>query len=48
MCGVPSFQVNGGDVIWGQDRLNIVQDVLCGWDEGNRLRAEPGATGSKL
>jgi len=31
VCGVPSFQVNGGDIIWGQDRLDIVADLLCGW-----------------
>lgn len=32
-CGVPSFQVNGaGPLIWGQDRLATVQDMLCGWD----------------
>ena len=31
VCGVPSYQVNGGAVIWGQDRLNIVADLLCGW-----------------
>ncbi|RUS15799.1 hypothetical protein BC938DRAFT_476838, partial [Jimgerdemannia flammicorona] len=22
-CGVPTFQVDGGDVVWGQDRLNV-------------------------
>lgn len=31
LCGVPSFQVNGGPVIWGQDKLNIVTDMMCGW-----------------
>jgi len=31
-CGVPSFQVNGGDLIWGQDHLDVVQDLLCGWN----------------
>ena len=31
VCGVPSFQVDGGDVIWGQDRLNVVLDLLDGW-----------------
>ena len=31
VCGVPSYQVDGGAVIWGQDRLNIVADLLCGW-----------------
>ncbi len=31
VCGVPSFQVDGGAVIWGQDRYNVVEDLLCGW-----------------
>ena len=31
-CGVPSFQVDGSPVIWGQDRLNVVQDLICGWE----------------
>ncbi|XP_028403916.1 uncharacterized protein LOC114526489 isoform X2 [Dendronephthya gigantea] len=33
VCGVPSYQVDGGAVIWGQDRLNIVADLLCGWKD---------------
>ena len=31
--GVPSYQVNDGAVIWGQDRLNIVADLICGWQD---------------
>eukprot|EP00118_Oscarella_pearsei_P012456 m.92105 g.92105 ORF g.92105 m.92105 type:complete len:433 (+) comp36712_c0_seq26:1978-3276(+) len=32
VIGVPSFQVNRSpNVIWGQDRLNVVADLLCGW-----------------
>jgi len=39
ICGAPSFQVfasgleeeNEGTIIWGQDRLDVVQDLLCGW-----------------
>jgi len=28
-CGVPSFEVNdGGEIIWGQDRMNVVSDML--------------------
>lgn len=30
-CGVPSFQVDNLPIIWGQDRLNILEDILCGW-----------------
>ena len=33
LCGVPSYQVNDGSVLWGQDRLNIVADLLCGWKD---------------
>lgn len=29
--GVPSFRANGQEVIFGQDRLNVVSDQLCGW-----------------
>jgi len=31
VCGVPSYQVDDGEVIWGQDRLDVVADILCGW-----------------
>ena len=30
LCGVPSYQVNDGTVVWGQDRQNIVADLLMG------------------
>ncbi|RUS16735.1 hypothetical protein BC937DRAFT_90860 [Endogone sp. FLAS-F59071] len=30
-CGVPSFQVNGGDMLWGQDHLNVRYPGLAGW-----------------
>ena len=33
LCGVPTFQVNGSRPIWGQDRLHVVADMLCGWKE---------------
>lgn len=33
VCGVPSYQVNDGAVLWGQDRLNVVADLLCGWKD---------------
>jgi 2-hydroxychromene-2-carboxylate isomerase len=32
VCGVPSYQVDEGTVVWGQDRLDVVADILCGWD----------------
>ena len=33
LCGVPSFQVDDGHVLWGQDRLNVMEDMLCGWQD---------------
>jgi 2-hydroxychromene-2-carboxylate isomerase len=30
--GVPSFQVNGQEAVFGQDRLDLVSDLLCGWN----------------
>ncbi|XP_073256648.1 2-hydroxychromene-2-carboxylate isomerase-like isoform X2 [Porites lutea] len=44
LCGVPSYQVNDGSVIWGQDRLNIVADLLCGWED----HLKPIGSNSKL
>lgn len=32
LCGVPSFTVNNSEVVWGQDKLNVVADMLCGWE----------------
>ena len=29
--GVPSFQINGGNIIFGQDRFSTIQDFICGW-----------------
>lgn len=40
ICGAPSFQVNGGPVIFGQDRLGLVADLLCGWVPPDVLSAE--------
>lgn len=40
VCGVPSFQVNGGEVVWGQDKLNVVADMLCGWKPSYQYTAK--------
>ena len=34
-CGVPSFMVDDGPLIWGQDRLNVIQDMMCGWTQSD-------------
>ncbi|RKO87640.1 thioredoxin-like protein [Blyttiomyces helicus] len=33
LCGVPAFQVDGGAPVWGQDRLDVVLDLLHGWED---------------
>jgi len=30
-CGVPTFIVNDQYIVWGQDRLDVVADLLAGW-----------------
>ncbi|CAG8495879.1 3223_t:CDS:2 [Paraglomus occultum] len=37
VCGVPAFQVDQGELVWGNDRIDVVQDLLSGWnpDEGD-------------
>jgi 2-hydroxychromene-2-carboxylate isomerase len=30
MCGVPTFEVDG-HIVFGQDRMGVVEDLLCGW-----------------
>ena len=31
VCGVPSFHVDGTHLVWGQDRLPVVEALLEGW-----------------
>ena len=61
ICGVPSYRVFrrktgddwkfDGDIVWGQDELAVVEDLIAGWD-GQEVadvgrEAEPGLV-SKL
>lgn len=32
ISGLPSFQVDDNPIVFGQDRLNVVEDMLLGWD----------------
>jgi len=48
VCGVPSFQIDGGDVIWGQDRMDVVSDLLCGWKCPPLQVVSTGTSKSKL
>lgn len=56
LCGVPSYRVlrqDGegewvlqGGVVWGQDELNVVEDLIAGWDaEKSVAIAEPRKAG---
>ena len=31
VCGFPTFEI-GQDLVWGQDRLDVVSDLLFGWN----------------
>ena len=31
VCGVPSFLVDHTHLVWGQDRLHLVDHLLAGW-----------------
>lgn len=31
VCGVPSFLVDGTHLVWGQDRLHLLDHLLAGW-----------------
>lgn len=37
VCGVPSFLVDGTTLVWGQDRLAVLEEVLGGWAPGNEV-----------
>jgi 2-hydroxychromene-2-carboxylate isomerase len=52
LCGVPSYRIfqesfdgswlSVGGIVWGQDEINIVEDLIAGWDdERSPLKAEP-------
>lgn len=52
ICGVPSYRVlrydsNGqetlaGGIVWGQDEINVVEDLIAGWDPASSNEyAEP-------
>lgn len=52
ICGVPTYRIlritgNGywepyGGLIWGQDEINVVEDLIAGWDAVQSLEvAEP-------
>ena len=49
-CGVPTYRVlhqdDKGGLVWGQDELNVVEDLIYGWDPEHSVAvAEPRKTG---
>ena len=51
ICGVPSYRVfrrkvGGGewklvsDIVWGQDEIVVVEDLISGWDGEERVKEE--------
>ena len=53
LCGVPSYRVfrkkvgqqdwrQVGDIVWGQDELAVVEDLIAGWDENGAVPGEIG------
>ncbi|KAH8726424.1 DSBA-like thioredoxin domain-containing protein [Phaeosphaeriaceae sp. PMI808] len=54
ICGVPTYRVlrqsnDGawnlvGGIVWGQDELNVVEDLIAGWDPESSAIAEPRKT----
>ena len=37
---MPTFQVNEGVPIWGQDKMNVVADMICGWQDPGYAQAK--------
>ena len=58
LCGVPSYRVfrkgvkeeawkQVGDVVWGQDELAVVEDLIAGWDDKSGAAVEGMRDGKK-
>jgi 2-hydroxychromene-2-carboxylate isomerase len=53
LCGVPSYRVFrrqtgeggwklAGDIVWGQDELAVVEDLIAGWDGRRSVKEVEG------
>ena len=47
LCGVPTYRVlrDGelvGGLVWGQDEIAVVEDLIAGWDMSSDTLAEVG------
>ena len=58
LCGVPTYRVfrkgvqeeawkQVGDVVWGQDELPVVEDLIAGWDDKSGAAVEGMGDGKK-
>jgi 2-hydroxychromene-2-carboxylate isomerase len=57
LCGVPTYRVlrqsNDGDwkavggLVWGQDEINVVEDLIAGWDPESSGEVAEVAKGKK-
>ncbi|CAG8590232.1 9794_t:CDS:2, partial [Ambispora gerdemannii] len=43
LFGAPIFQVDDGQLVWGQDRINVVEDLLAGWEDVDQSDNEVSA-----
>ncbi|KAJ3327229.1 hypothetical protein HDU93_002073, partial [Gonapodya sp. JEL0774] len=32
VCGFPTYQIDNRELIWGQDKIDVVSDILLGWN----------------
>lgn len=60
LCGVPTYRVfrrkagseaewqQTGDLVWGQDELAVVEDLIAGWDGSGVAKVEEESGRSKL
>jgi len=57
LCGVPTYRVlrqtDGGEwkavggLVWGQDEINVVEDVIAGWNPESSSEVAEVAKGEK-
>lgn len=38
VIGLPTYEIDEY-IIWGQDRIDLVQDILCGWKHSHKERS---------
>jgi 2-hydroxychromene-2-carboxylate isomerase len=54
LCGVPSFVIQGqklgngvDNVLWGQDRMDVLMDLLSGWEPKSTAIESSGSTNER-